>query len=67
MSTPSSDVGFVQGVSEGLSQRGPGLRELLREDIREELPLPQERRSEAASSVGPERGRQLGEREGVPL
>lgn len=48
MSTPSSDVGSAQGVNEGLSQKGPGLRELLREDLREELPLPQERRSEAA-------------------
>lgn len=49
MSTPSSDVGSVQGVKEGLSQKGLGLGELIGEDSREELPLPQERRSEAAA------------------
>lgn len=51
--------GSVQGVKRGLSQKGQGLRELLGEDTREGLPLPQER-SEAAPSWARREGDNLG-------
>lgn len=46
-------------MKEGLSQKGQGLGELIGRDTREELPLPQEKKSEAAPLWAPREGDNL--------